>query len=333
MTTMEREAIAAICLMASMADGTPSDAEQQRLRDALGQLGGVDPAVFQRVIMRTTTIEDESRRINDPELKRRCYELAVGVCDSDGTSSPAEREFLAKLVAALGVPSEDARQTVKTTDEMVDLTLDNSNVAQAAGVGAVGAVGAAGAAVGSGLADGAMAASQNDAAAKQADDSILTYAALNAGLELLPQSLATVAVVPLQVKMVHKIGTLYGYKLDSGSIKEFIATVGAGLSGQFVESYARKFLSTLAGKYLGKTAGKIVEKTTGPVMTFATTYALGQVAKSYYAGGRTLSMSDLQRTFASKVEEAKGIYARKEPEIRAQASKLDPANIMSVLRG
>lgn len=317
MTTMEREAIAAICLMASMVDGTPSDAEQRRLQSALGQLGGVDPAVFQRVMMRTTTLEDEARRINDPELKRRCYELAVGVCDSDGASSPLEQAFLAKLAGALGVPAGEASQTVKSTDELVDLTLDNA--------GAAGGV-AAGVA-------GVAAAPPGDATAKQADDSIMTYAALNAGLELLPQSLATVAVVPLQVKMVHKIGTLYGYKLDASSIKEFIATVGAGLSGQFVESYARRFLGTLAGKYLGKTAGKIVEKSTGPLMTFATTYALGQVAKSYYAGGRKLSMSDLQRTFAGKVEEAKSIFASKEPEIRAQAAKLDPAKIMSVLRG
>lgn len=320
MTTMEREAIAAICLMASMADGTPSDAEQRRLQEALGQLGGVDPAVFQRVMMRTTTLEDEARRINDPELKRRCYELAVGVCDSDGASSEREQAFLAKLAGALGVPAGEARQTVQATDELVDLTLDNSAPAGAA----------------AGVAGGAAAvasAPQVDVVGKQADDSIMTYAALNAGLELLPQSLATVAVVPLQVKMVHKIGTLYGYKLDASSIKEFIATVGAGLSGQFVESYARRFLGSLAGKYLGKTAGKIVEKSTGPLMTFATTYALGQVAKSYYAGGRRLSMSDLQRTFAGKVEEAKGIFARKEPEIRAQAAKLDPAKIMSVLRG
>ncbi|GDX97884.1 hypothetical protein LBMAG48_02880 [Phycisphaerae bacterium] len=326
MTTMEREALASICLLAAMVDGNQTEQERLRLQQSLNQIGGVDPAVFQRVFLRQTTLEDEARKINDPAVKRSCYELAVGVCDCDGVSSPAEREFLAKLASLMGVDAAAARETVKQADDMVDLTLD--------GVKA----GAAGAAVGAGI--GAAASSSSAAAPlagpgveKQVDDTVLTFSALNAGLELLPQSLATVAIIPLQTKMVYKIGTLYGYKLDSGHIKEFIATVGLGMSGQFVESYARKFLGGLASKYLGKTAGKIVEKTTGPMMTFASTYALGQVAKSYYASGRKLSMTDLQSQFSRKFEEAKGIFASQEGNIRAQASKLDPAKIINMVRG
>ena len=133
--------------------------------------------------------------------------------------------------------------------------------------------------------------------------------------------------------MVHKIGTIYGYKLDSGHIKEFVAAAGVGMTSQVVESYARRFLGNLAGRYLGGTARTITEKGTGPVMTFATTYALGHVAKTYYSGGRKLSMSDLRSLFAGKVEEAKGVYANNEGSILNSAQKLDPSRIMSILRG
>lgn len=328
MTTMEREALASICLLAAMVDGNQSESERVKLQQALNQIGGVDPSVFQRVFLRQTTIEEEARKINDPAVKRSCYELAVGVCDCDGVSSPAEKEFLGKLAALLGVDASAARETVKQADDLVDLTLDGKSAAGAtAGVGAA-AVGAAGLGAAAGASAGA-----GPTIDKQVDDTVLTYSAINAGLELLPQSLATVAIIPLQTKMVYKIGSHYGYKLDSGHIKEFIATVGLGMSGQFVESYARKFLGGLAGRYLGKTAGKIVEKTTGPMMTFASTYALGMVAKSYYASGRKLSMADLQSQFARKFEEAKGVFASQEGNIRAQAAKLDPAKIINMVRG
>lgn len=323
MTTMEREALAAICLLAAMVDGNQSESERAKLQQALNQIGGVDPSVFQRVFLRQTTIEEEARKINDPAVKRSCYELAVGVCDCDGVSSPAEKEFLGRLATLLSVEPSAARETVRQADDLVDLTLDGKGAAAgAAAVGAAGLGAAASAAGGAG---------QN--VDKQVDDTVLTYSAINAGLELLPQSLATVAIIPLQTKMVYKIGSHYGYKLDSGHIKEFIATVGLGMSGQFVESYARKFLGGLAGRYLGKTAGKIVEKTTGPMMTFASTYALGMVAKSYYASGRKLSMSDMQAQFARKFEEAKGVFASQEGNIRAQAAKLDPAKIINMVRG
>jgi tellurite resistance protein/uncharacterized protein (DUF697 family) len=321
MTTMERESLAAICLLAAMVDGNQSEQERARLQQALNQIGGVDPSVFQRVFLRQTTIEDEARKISDPAVKRSCYELAVGVCDCDGVSSPAEKEFLSKLATLLGVDPAAARETVKQADDLVDLTLDG----KAAAAGVATGVGAAGV--------GAALGATTPAVEKQVDDTVLTYSAINAGLELLPQGLATVAIIPLQTKMVYKIGSHYGYKLDSGHIKEFIATVGLGMSGQFVESYARKFLGGLASRYLGKTAGKIVEKTTGPMMTFASTYALGMVAKSYYASGRKLSMSDMQAQFARKFEEAKGVFASREGDIRAQAAKLDPAKIINMVRG
>ena len=43
---------------------------------------------------------------------------------------------------------------------------------------------------------------------------ILNYSILNGALELLPQSMASMAIIPLQMKMVYRIGKEHGYELD-----------------------------------------------------------------------------------------------------------------------
>ncbi len=55
----------------------------------------------------------------------------------------------------------------------------------------------------------------------------------------------------------------------------------------------------------GNILGEIGGATTGIAVSFATTYALGQVAKRYYAGGRTMNTALLQETFQSLLGPAK----------------------------
>jgi uncharacterized protein (DUF697 family) len=197
------------------------------------------------------------------------------------------------------------------------------------------AAAAAGAAVGAGARPSTPPALPPDARSVSAevDSSILKYSILNGALELLPQGLATMAIVPLQMKMVYGVGKAYGFSLDKGHIKELIATVGVGMTSQVVENFARDLLGGLAKKYLGKTAGKVVGVATGAAMSFATTYALGQVAKQYYAGGRKLSSVDLRALFSREVERAKGLYAQHKPQIEESARTLDPRKVLSMVRG
>jgi hypothetical protein len=59
-------------------------------------------------------------------------------------------------------------------------------------------------------------------ASPEVDKMILNYAILNGALELLTDSLATMAIIPLQMKMVYRIGKAHGYELDRGHIKELL---------------------------------------------------------------------------------------------------------------
>jgi uncharacterized protein (DUF697 family) len=141
------------------------------------------------------------------------------------------------------------------------------------------------------------------------------------------------AIIPLQVKMVYGIGKAHGVELDQGHIKEFIAAAGVGLTSQYLEQFGRKLLGGLLGKVAGKTVGKLGRAATGMAFSFATTYALGQVARRYYAGGRTMSSEVLRDSFQNLLGPAKQMQAQYLPQIQQKAATLDVGQIMDMVRG
>ena len=80
------------------------------------------------------------------------------------------------------------------------------------------------------------------------------------------------------------------------------------------------------GKGIGKAA-------TSVAFSFATTYALGQVAKRYYAGGRQMNTAVLQDSFNNLLGPAKEMQAQYLPQIRDKAQNLDMGQVMSLVRG
>jgi DnaJ-domain-containing protein 1 len=83
----------------------------------------------------------------------------------------------------------------------------------------------------------------------------------------------------------------------------------------------------------GKTFGKLGSATTGMAFSFATTYALGQVAKRYYAGGRVMNTAMLRDTFQNLLGPAKQMQAQYLPQIQQKAATLDAGQIMAMMRG
>ncbi len=353
MSQSERDAVAAICLLAAFADGEPDEKERNRIRTVMDGLStdagsagaGVSNQVYQRVIFKQTDAAREAAQLSSPEMKKLAYEMAVSVCDADGVSSPAEQAFLASLAGACGVSAADAASYVQQVDLITDAPVGEASGGNASGLGVTG--GAGGAAAGIGAAGAALGGSSKthgklpDAMEKEIDGSIANYAILNGALELLPQGLASAAIIPLQIKMVYEIGKRYGYTLDKGHIKDFLATAGVGMTSQVVESFARRLvgglLENVAGRVVGRGLGHMVgnlgRTATGGAFTFASTYALGQVARQYYAGGRTLSAIDLRTAFTKQVAAAEGLYGQYKPKIEEQARRVNPMQLLSMVRG
>jgi uncharacterized protein (DUF697 family) len=133
--------------------------------------------------------------------------------------------------------------------------------------------------------------------------------------------------------MVHGIGKMYGYELDQGRIRELLATLGVGLTSQYLEQFGRKLLGGLLGMAAGSLGKQFGSAATGVAFSFATTYALGRVAKAYYAGGRQMSTGLLRDTFQSLLGPAKEMQAQYLPQIQQKAGSLDVGQVMAMVRG
>ena len=83
----------------------------------------------------------------------------------------------------------------------------------------------------------------------------------------------------------------------------------------------------------GKSFGKAGSAATGMAFSFATTYALGQLAKRYYAGGRVMNTQMLRDTFQNLLGPAKQMQTQYLPQIQQQAGTLDMGRVMAMVRG
>ena len=329
----EQKSLLTIGLFAALADGTKADAEREEIRRMAESLAdGADQAdkadlsrLVQDVLLKRVQLQSATSALTDSGQRQLAYEMAVCVCDADGRQTDAERRFLADLKQQLRLTTEQTQTFDKQADEVVDL----AEVAVPVVTSAEGAAAASGAVTLTAPPTSAATTQVRDA---ELDKSILNYALLNGALELLPQSWASMAIIPMQVKMVYAIGKTNGVDLDQGHIKEFIAAVGVGLTSQYLEQFGRKLLGGLLGKVAGRTVGKMGGAATGMAFSFATTYALGQVAKRYYAGGRTMNTAVLQDTFQSLLGPAKQMQTQYMPQIQQKAASLDPMQIMNMLR-
>ena len=328
-----QKSLLTIGLFAALADGTKADAEREEIRrmaeslaDGADQTDKADLSrLVQDVLLKRVQLQSATRALTDSGQRQLAYEMAVCVCDADGRQTDAERRFLIDLRLQLRLTTEQTETFDKQADEVVDLAEVAVPVVTSAG----GAAAASGAVTLTAPPTSAATPQVRDA---ELDKSILNYALLNGALELLPQSWASMAIIPMQVKMVYAIGKTNGVDLDQGHIKEFIAAVGVGLTSQYLEQFGRKLLGGLFGKVAGKTIGKMGGAATGMAFSFATTYALGQVAKRYYAGGRTMNTAVLQGTFQSLLGPAKQMQTQYMPQIQQKAASLDPMQIMNMLR-
>ena len=318
----DTRSILTISLLAAFADGGKHEREREeikRIAEGLSAADGVHlPMLYQDVLMKRVALADVAGQLQSQEAKQLAYEMAVCVCDADGAQSAAEVAFLGSLRQALGLDAAASDRFSADAQALAAVPL--APAAAAAGAATAAAAGAA------------MPVTTIPADGAELDKSILNAAILNGALELLPETLSTMAIIPLQMKLVYRIGQAHGYQLDSGHVKDFLATVGVGLTSQYLEQAGRKLLGGLLGKVGGGLLRGVGNQAVSSGMSFATTYALGHVAKRYYAGGRTLSTQMLKDAYASVTQEAQGLQTRYLPQIQERARTLDAGKVLSMVR-
>lgn len=342
MQPREQHAILTIALLAAFADGIQDEREREQIKRIADSLTNADGTpqlaqLYQDVLLERVNLEQVSAALSDPAQRQLAYEMAVCVCDSDGAASVAERRFLDDLKRSLGLEAAQTEEVERAAEALATATLTRNSAAadlRTAGFAAAGPVAGvdAAATVPSAAAAPATVQAASTTADQELDKYILNHAIVNGAIELLPQSLATMAIIPLQIKMVYRIGQNYGHELDKGHIKEFIATAGVGLTSQYLEQFGRKLLGGLLGSVAGGLGRGVGSVAAGAAFSFATTYALGHLAKRYYAGGRQMNTALLQSTYQSLLGEARQLQQQNLSLIREKARTLDVGQVISMVR-
>jgi uncharacterized protein (DUF697 family)/tellurite resistance protein len=324
MTADESRSILTIALMAAFADGLKDEGERaavKRVAEALGPEAGFDlPGLYREVLLNRPDLAQVAAPLQSQEARQLAYEMAVGVCDADGAQGPAERTFLARLAEQLALPSAAARATSARADELAEAAFAPDDAPSTIG-----------ASTDAGTSSGTVMGRPNLSDAAM-DKLILNAAVTNAALELLPETLASMAIIPLQMRLVYRIGQSHGYPMDRTHAKDFVATLGVGLTSQYLEQFGRKLLGGVLGGLgggLGRTMGR---QAASSGLTFATTYALGRVAQRYYAAGRTMDTAALKQAFGGLVEEARGLAPRYRAQIEQKAGTIDTRSLAALVR-
>jgi len=306
MTEGEKQQIALACMAAAFADGRLDESERLRIQRLVENMGGMgNEDLFRTVLDQRVEPEQVASKLATPESRRAAYQMSLLVCTSDGSLNAAEEAYLERLRNALGL-SEAAVQGIRLeADAYRDPGLPPTAPPPVPG-----------------------------------DDPahvILQYSMLAGAAELLPQTVASLVVLPLQLKLVYEIGSRHGVTMGKDQIRELVAAFGIGATSQVVESLARRIFGGVArtvggGGMLGGLLGGAAGAATGTLVSFATTYALGHAAETYYAKGRSLSEADLRTLFTRFQEDARTLYPKVEAEIRDQASRLDAQALLAKVR-
>ena len=305
----ERKAIVGVCVLAAFADGMQSELERKEIANLVERFRaeGVDVSELYRAALGgTQRLSDLLKDVASAEGKSLAYEMAACICNSDGALNTAERQFLDKLQRELDLDSVAAASFRSESERLQAGALETPPVLSTIG----------------------NAPAENS----QHDEMILNRSILAGALELMPQRLATMAIVPIQMRLVYSIGKSYGYELDWGHAKEFLATVGVGMASQVVEGYVSKLVGKWTKKFAGKFVGGLLTQATESAFAFATTYALGHAAKAYYSSGRTMNTEQLRGIFSAMLQKGQSMKGQFAGQIAQKTSSLNVKDFLPFVK-
>ncbi len=301
----DHESILCLCVLAAFSDGEQSEVERAQIERIVSGFPGerLDlSSAYQEVLEGKLSLAQLAAGLKSPAARALAYEMAVCVCNADGVLTDSERQFLSELRRALQLEGASTEVHQQAAQQVAAQPLTSS-----------------------------VPPVLNGSLDSDLDHVILNAAILNGALEIMPHTLATMAIVPLQMRMVYQIGKRFGFELDRGHIKDFLGVVGIGMGSQVFEGYARHLIGGLARGLAGGLLGGLAGQATGSAFAFGTTYALGQVAKRYYASGRTLSASQLKEVFASMLEEARSVQGRHSQDIITASRQVNLSELVPLV--
>ena len=143
------------------------------------------------------------------------------------------------------------------------------------------------------------------------------YAAAALTVVPLPGS-EIVAVMPIHVGMVVGIGHIYGHSITKQSANDMVLRIGTTVGMSLLGSR----IATTAAKVLLPGLGGLIA---APIM-FASTFAIGAVARAYFESDGDLSPDDIKSVYEKAAKEAKSSFdPRRAKSTEAKQAATDAA--------
>lgn len=284
MAVSEQEAVAnfRVMILVAKAGGRTLDADDRHALDsAFHGLHMPVGVTLQTLLNEENNLDAQLRQIQSHEAQEACYHSAYAIAHLHGDGDAAELKVLSQI-----------KSTFKLSDEktslMSRLMHDATETVLPMHLNKI-----------------------DDPAARNAHikESTLSYAILSAVLGAFPvPGLAIVtdlAVVGFQVKLVRDIGQLFGHQIDTAAAKALLMGVGVGTGARIAISNIAKFVPVF-GSAVGAAA------------SFASTYAVGKVATTYFEHDCKADMSTLKDVFTVAHKEGKDQYNQNKDVIAAK---------------
>ena len=186
----EQRAIIGLCVLAAFADGTQGEDERARIQQIAHNFSGpgLDVAsVYQDVLGGKFTLATAAGQLQTPSARLLAYEMAVCVCNADGVVNDSEKKFLSDLHQALQLETSATDNHQQTAQALAAQPPAMRRARR--------------------LLDANREA--------ELDRLILNAAILNGALEIMPHTLATLAIVPLQMR--HGLPHRPGLRIRTGA--------------------------------------------------------------------------------------------------------------------
>jgi uncharacterized protein (DUF697 family) len=308
MSVSDRVGLLKLVLSAAWAGMSAEVEEQSQLRrvaETLSPAAGENLALALRdIALQRLPLEEIAAGLARPELQSHAYELAVCVCNADSAHSDREHAFLEHLRVALALDVRTARTFERQADAIIGVPLQSDPGRVPAG-----------------------AAYPVDTA--QLDRLVESQAILEAALAARAQPLALLCTVPLQMKLIYRIGKAYGHELDREQTKRLMSALGIEPVSQYVESSGRMILAGVFDRpsiRLGREQAAVIA-----AIHFARMCALGDVARQVY-GAPEEAPNSLHDAYGQAVGRARPSFEAHMPQIEARARQIAVNELIDVIK-
>jgi len=281
MSQLDREALAGLRVLIAVAkaDGVIKAEEREALASALHGVPGTFK--FEDLETQAFDLNDELKQFSSDEAKDRAYKSAYALAHADGECSKQESEMLELIRSGLGIDVKQSSVMGKLFQETKDTVL----------LGSIKKI------------------DDPERRSKEIRQDTYKYAVLSAVLGAFPVpglAIATdLAVVGLQLKLVHDIGQYHGYPPDQNSARTLLVSLGLGTGARIAVSNLMKLVPGWGSVF-------------GATTSFASTFALGKVIDRHFSKGGKTDMSELKNEFKAAQEEGKQAYETNKDAIKAK---------------